>query len=643
MFLFNDLLIITSYRKESSILKMSDKYAIHQGLTLDHMAIHPKSVEEPDNPCAFDIHMPDRVYTIIAQSESDRRIWLEEIEMALYAWHHNTPKSTLPGWQHETVLGTIYADAFSGNLTGVSSHIENGVNVNATDGSGMNPLHWAALRGHGPIVKLLLEHGCDVDALNNGLNSALLIAAAKGHDHIVRLLLEKGSDVTVRNLKDRDVLFMATLYGHSTKGLSNILHVLHFNHLDFDQVDSSGATPLHECALRNLPRPIHFLVHGGADVNVKHGRTGVTPLQLACTLENPNVETVRSLLDNGAHPNWKDSSGQSAFTMMLTAQTPVSPSQAATGGGNGESLNEDMTTKMNKYSNWVQNALPVLMELVRKGGRYTEESIVDLRDSFKVLLSSLLLLIQSDRTHLQAAIDSARIAWLSSVVPENFDDFINAKGQMIGNVQHPSPSFLLSSVPSSLFASPSSKEWVEDKAAPHCLLCVERFTYSNRRHHCRSCGTLCCAPCSSKRLPLQLRSSRSRSSSSSNGAAGGSGDRVCDGCYNRLLSEAATRNIALAKAKKELLLQREREKELDEKHELMNGAATSPASSPSETDPSGSPGGGLSGLKDTLGELGEALNERGEKLQNLSRKGGELESVSAISFSSLPPHPPTPP
>lgn len=42
---------------------------------------------------------------------------------------------------------------------------------------------------------------------------------------------------------------------------------------------------------------------------------------------------------------------------------------------------------MEKYSSWVQNALPVLMELVRKGGRYTEESIADLRDSFKVYLT----------------------------------------------------------------------------------------------------------------------------------------------------------------------------------------------------------------------------------------------------------------
>ncbi len=306
-----------------NILKMSDKYAIHQALTFDKLALNSKSTEEPDNPCAFELHTPDRIYTIIVPSESDKRIWLEEIELAIYAWHYGTPRSIQSGWQHETILGTIFSDAFLGNEEGVLQHIQNGVNLSTTDASGMNPLHWAALRGHAPIVKILLNNGCDIDSLNNGLNSALLLAAAYGHDHIVRLLIERGADISLRNLKDRDVLFMTTLYGHSTKGLANILQILHFHHIDFDQFDSSGSTSLHECATRNLSRPIRLLVHAGANVNTKHGRTGVTPLQLACSLENPDIETVRSFLDNGAHPNWKDSSGKSAFNMMLSAHKAV--------------------------------------------------------------------------------------------------------------------------------------------------------------------------------------------------------------------------------------------------------------------------------------------------------------------------------
>ena len=336
MFLFNDIIIITSYQGSSSkkinILKLSEKYAIHQALFLDKLAVHSRSTEEPTNPCAFELHMPDRVYTIIADSESDKRIWLEEIELALFAWHSGTPRVLQAGWQHELILGSIYSDAMLGTEEDMRAHIANLTSadgvvdisaLDAVDGSGMNCLHWACLRGQLAIVKMLLKAGCDVDALNNGLNSPLLIAASKGHDNIIRVLLDNGADVTLRNLKDRDALFMAALYGHRSKGFANTLQMLHFNNVDFDQLDSTGSAPLHECAARNLPRAVRLLVATAAKVNTKHGRTGVTPLQLACSMENPDVETIRSFLDNGAHPNWKDASGRSAFVMVLTAHSSV--------------------------------------------------------------------------------------------------------------------------------------------------------------------------------------------------------------------------------------------------------------------------------------------------------------------------------
>eukprot|EP00602_Paraphysomonas_sp_CaronLab_P005784 CAMPEP_0185033330 /NCGR_PEP_ID=MMETSP1103-20130426/22140_1 /TAXON_ID=36769 /ORGANISM="Paraphysomonas bandaiensis, Strain Caron Lab Isolate" /LENGTH=729 /DNA_ID=CAMNT_0027569553 /DNA_START=153 /DNA_END=2342 /DNA_ORIENTATION=+ len=587
MFLFNDILIITSCQntttKKLSILKMSEKYAIHQVLPLDRMAIHSKSIEEPDNPCAFDVHMPERVYTIIAESESDKRIWLEEIELAIYAWHAGTPRAMEPGWQHEAILGTLWSDALLGNLEGVRGHLEALSQsdpdtvldiINAADSSGMNPLHWAALRGHFKIIKLLLEAGCEVDALNNGLNSPLLIAASRGHDSAIRLLLDRGADVTLRNLKDRDVLFMAALYGHVSKGLGNTLQMLHFNNVNFDQLDSTGSAPLHECAARNLSRPVRLLVLAGAHVNTKHGRTGVTPLQLACSVENPDVETVRSFLDNGAHPNWKDASGRSAFNMVLYAHSSEKRKETGEGNSAADGSSPDaMQERVQQYGTWVLRALPVLLEIVRKGGRYTEDSIADLRDSFK------------------EAIDAARLAWHSAKEPDNFEEFIATRDPMI-----------------------SQMDWVDNNASDYCMLCVDKFTYSNRRHHCRGCGTLCCAPCSTKRLPLQPQDRRGS-------GAKGSGDRVCDGCFNRLTSEATARNLAMAKAKKDLLLQMEREKEM-EHGELLEDSGTGNSLSTGEHSK-------IDDVKDTLGATGEALKERGEKLTTLADKSEKLDTAAA--------------
>ena len=325
MFLFNDVIVITSF--QTNKLKRTERYSIHQVIPLDNLSIHPASADEPNNPSAFSLCTSDRVYCLIAESESDKIIWLEEIELALYAWHRNTPFTQTVDWLHKTILGTLHSDALLGNADRVKVHLEALVDGNESpdvvDKCGMCPIHWAALNGQNEIIDLLLDAGGEIDVLNAGLNSALLVAASRGHDSTIQLLLQRGADMMIRNLKDRDVLFMAVLYGHRSKGLQNALQVLQYNNIDFDQVDSTGAAPLHECAARNLSPPVFMLVEAGAHVNCKHGRSGVTPLQLACSLENPDIETVRSFLENGAHPNWKDASGKSAFMMVLNAHSGV--------------------------------------------------------------------------------------------------------------------------------------------------------------------------------------------------------------------------------------------------------------------------------------------------------------------------------
>nr|XP_018906612.1 PREDICTED: lateral signaling target protein 2 homolog isoform X1 [Bemisia tabaci] len=44
--------------------------------------------------------------------------------------------------------------------------------------------------------------------------------------------------------------------------------------------------------------------------------------------------------------------------------------------------------------------------------------------------------------------------------------------------------------------------WVPDDLAPHCMACDASFTVVRRRHHCRNCGKVFCARCSSNSVPL---------------------------------------------------------------------------------------------------------------------------------------------
>jgi hypothetical protein len=44
--------------------------------------------------------------------------------------------------------------------------------------------------------------------------------------------------------------------------------------------------------------------------------------------------------------------------------------------------------------------------------------------------------------------------------------------------------------------TPNDTDWHKDDAHPSCELCDKKFTFFNRRHHCRNCGKVICDDCS---------------------------------------------------------------------------------------------------------------------------------------------------
>lgn len=49
--------------------------------------------------------------------------------------------------------------------------------------------------------------------------------------------------------------------------------------------------------------------------------------------------------------------------------------------------------------------------------------------------------------------------------------------------------------------STSAAIWVPDTHQNNCTICNDKFTFVNRRHHCRRCGALVCGKCSKFKLP----------------------------------------------------------------------------------------------------------------------------------------------
>lgn len=69
--------------------------------------------------------------------------------------------------------------------------------------------------------------------------------------------------------------------------------------------------------------------------------------------------------------------------------------------------------------------------------------------------------------------------------------------------------------------------WVPDNEATTCMLCKKtKFGVLERRHHCRKCGAVVCANCSSKKFLLPSQSTKAL--------------RVCDGCYSILTTTSGS-------------------------------------------------------------------------------------------------------
>src|SRR5258708_15348580 len=84
-----------------------------------------------------------------------------------------------------------------------------GADVNAAQGDGTTPLHWAVYKIDADLVRALLERGAKPDVINNYGSSPLTEAGNVAKSRVCRMLLDAELNLAVPDQEGHEVLLLA--------------------------------------------------------------------------------------------------------------------------------------------------------------------------------------------------------------------------------------------------------------------------------------------------------------------------------------------------------------------------------------------------------------------------------------------------
>jgi hypothetical protein len=246
----------------------------------------------------------------------------------------------------------------NGERTAALALIEDGADVNGSQGDGTTPLHWAVYKVDRELVSELLDRGATPDVTNKYGSSPLAEAVKLGDAGLVTQLLDAGADVESPNADGQTALMLAASIGsldlakllvergadvnakEAWRGQTALMWAVDGNHPELTQflIDSGadvnvrasandwdsqitaepraqyrpvgGLTVLIYAARAGCTRCVRSLLAAGADID-KPTPEGMTPLMIA--IDNTAYDTARVLLDEGANPHVWDWYGRTAL------------------------------------------------------------------------------------------------------------------------------------------------------------------------------------------------------------------------------------------------------------------------------------------------------------------------------------------
>ena len=184
--------------------------------------------------------------------------------------------------------------------------LDKGLDVNAKNKLGSNPLHLACFTGSVAMVNDLLEKGSDYSVVNSRGKTPISYVSYGKNPEVFKLFLKKDKDILNTKSADGTNLLFYAVFAADTAGFSYLIS----QGLDVNSTDSHHITPLCWAVLDNNPELIKSSIKNGADINYL-AEGGNTPLLFA--IERDSLTTVKLLVDAGAKINVVDSAGLTAL------------------------------------------------------------------------------------------------------------------------------------------------------------------------------------------------------------------------------------------------------------------------------------------------------------------------------------------
>ncbi|QKX58041.1 uncharacterized protein TRUGW13939_05161 [Talaromyces rugulosus] len=173
--------------------------------------------------------------------------------------------------------------------------------LNAQDGTGKSPLHWAIIKSHTHIIDVFLQQGADVDLRDNESKCALHFAAEIGDERLVQILLRSPKNLEAKDNQGRTPLLIAV-----DNLQFEVIHRLVNAGAQVNALNNMNQNALHLICIKrqssdscNLLR--YFIGHGisACECDIEN----MTPFLYA--IGNGSEDLAAFLLENGVDVNFQ--------------------------------------------------------------------------------------------------------------------------------------------------------------------------------------------------------------------------------------------------------------------------------------------------------------------------------------------------